>query len=109
VHISTLGIKGTGHRMTASGCAMVLDAARAIAQLNTAPRRSIRFVLWEAKNRVCLDRWTTVHLHASEMGKCIAVITTVWEPVFRKVDRQRERQSEKSSAAYGSVLIGLGG
>ena len=38
--------QGTGAQDNACGCAMVMEAARSIAQLKVTPRRSIRFVLW---------------------------------------------------------------
>jgi hypothetical protein len=68
--------QGTGAQDDGSGCAMVLEAARAITQLNTAPRRSIRFALWGGEEQGLLGSRDYVRLHASEMGKCIAAITT---------------------------------
>ena len=43
---------GTGAQDNATGVAMVLEAARAIAALEEPPRRSIRFVLWGGRSRV---------------------------------------------------------
>jgi hypothetical protein len=68
--------QGTGAQDGGSGCAMVLEAARAIAQLNAAPRRSIRFVLWGGEEQGLMGSNAYVQLHASEMNKCIVALNT---------------------------------
>ena len=102
--------QGTGAQDDGSGCAMVLDAARTIAQLNIAPRRSIRFVLWGGEEQGLLGSMNYVRLHSSEMDKCISVITTGlgaglpqgW--IIRGNDDLR-----KAVRPLDQFLVGLGG
>ena len=68
--------QGTGAQDNGTGCAMVLEAVRAIAQLNNAPRRSIRFVLWGGEEQGMLGSLAYIRSHASEMGNCIAALNT---------------------------------
>ncbi len=68
--------EGTGAQDNGTGCAMVLEAARAIAQLNAPPRRSIRFVLWGGEEQGLLGSMAYVHQHASEMNQCIVALNT---------------------------------
>jgi carboxypeptidase Q len=68
--------QGAGAQDNGAGCAMVLESARAIARLNAAPRRSIRFVLWGGEEQGMLGSSAYVLSHASEMSNCIAVLNT---------------------------------
>jgi carboxypeptidase Q len=67
---------GTGAQDNGTGCAMVLEAARAIAQLDASPRRSIRFVLWGGEEQGLLGSMAYIHQHASEMSQCIVALNT---------------------------------
>ena len=68
--------EGTGAQDNGTGCAMVLEAARAIAQLNAPPRRSMRFVLWGGEEQGLLGSMAYTHQHASEMNQCILALNT---------------------------------
>lgn len=67
---------GTGAQDNGTGTAMVLEAARAISALGSAPRRSIRFALWGGEEQGILGSTAYVRAHAAELGKCIAVLNT---------------------------------
>jgi hypothetical protein len=68
--------QGTGAQDGGSGCAMVLEAARALAQSNLAPRRSLRFVLWGGEEQGLMGSNAYIHLHASEMNMCNVALNT---------------------------------
>ncbi len=63
-----------GVQDNAAGAAMVLDAARAIAALPKAPRRSIRFVLWGGEEQGQLGSNAYARAHAAELDDCVAVL-----------------------------------
>jgi carboxypeptidase Q len=67
---------GTGAQDNATGVAMVLDAARAIAALGQPPRRSIRFALWggEEQGQIGSTAWTRAH--AFELDRVVAILNT---------------------------------
>jgi carboxypeptidase Q len=67
---------GTGAQDNGTGCAMVFEAARAIAALNVAPRRSIRFALWGGEEQGLLGSAAYVKAHAAELNNCVAVLNT---------------------------------
>jgi carboxypeptidase Q len=67
---------GTGAQDNGSGAAMVLEAARALAQLPQAPRRSVRFALWGGEEQGLLGSAAYVRAHSQELGKCIAALNT---------------------------------
>ena len=67
---------GTGAQDNGSGSAMVLEAARAIAALGRAPRRSIRFVLWGGEEQGMLGSFAYTQAHAGELKKCVAALNT---------------------------------
>jgi len=70
---------GTGAQDNGSGCAMVLEAARAISALvksGKAPRRSIRFALWGGEEEGLLGSGAYVKAHAQELNRCVAVLNT---------------------------------
>ena len=55
---------------------MVLEAARAIASLGKAPRRSIRFALWAAEEPGPPGSAMFIKRHAAELRDCVAVLNT---------------------------------
>jgi carboxypeptidase Q len=67
---------GTGAQDNGTGVAMVLDAARAIAALGRAPRRSIRFALWGGEEQGLVGSMAYVRAHEAELVRCIANINT---------------------------------
>lgn len=67
---------GTGAQDNGSGSAMVMEAARALAALGKAPRRTIRFVLWGGEEEGLVGSTAYVQSHLSELSKCIAVLNT---------------------------------
>lgn len=67
---------GTGAQDNGSGCAMVMEAARAIAALGQAPRRSIRFALWGGEEQGLIGSGAYVRAHSSELAKCVAALNT---------------------------------
>ncbi|HEX8088517.1 MAG TPA: M20/M25/M40 family metallo-hydrolase [Blastocatellia bacterium] len=67
---------GTGAQDNGAGTAMVLEAARAIAQLPQAPRRSIRFALWGGEEQGLVGSAAYVRAHSAELGKCVAALNT---------------------------------
>src|SRR5262249_44718152 len=66
----------TGAQDNATGVAMVLEAARAIAAAGVAPRRSIRFALWSGEEQGLLGSTAYVEAHRAELGQCLAVLNT---------------------------------
>ena len=68
--------QGTGAQDGGSGCAMVMEAARAITKLNITPHRSIRFVLWGGEEQGIMGSNAYIHLHASELNNCVVVLNT---------------------------------
>jgi carboxypeptidase Q len=67
---------GTGAQDNGTGCAMVLEAARAISETGRTPRRSIRFALWGGEEQGLLGSTAYVRAHASELAKCVAALNT---------------------------------
>ena len=63
---------GSGAQDNATGVAMVLEAARAIAALKQPPRRSIRFALWGGEEQGQLGSTAYVRTHASELDRLVA-------------------------------------
>lgn len=66
----------TGAQDNATGVAMVLEAARAIATFGRPPRRSIRFALWGAEEQGLLGSTAYVRAHESELDRFVAVLNT---------------------------------
>jgi len=64
----------TGAQDNATGVAMVLDAARAIAALGHAPRRTIRFALWGGEEQGLLGSAAYVRAHEAELDRAVAVL-----------------------------------
>ena len=75
VHLDSWDL-GTGAQDDATGVVMVLEAARAIALVGRAHRRSIRFALWAAEEPGPPGSAMFVKRHASELRDCIAVLNT---------------------------------
>lgn len=67
---------GTGAQDNGSGCAMVMEAARAISESGRMPRRSIRFALWGGEEQGLLGSTAYVRAHAAELAKCVAALNT---------------------------------
>ncbi len=63
-----------GAQDNATGVAMVLDAARAIAALPQRPRRSIRFALWGGEEEGLLGSSAYVRAHEAELDRAVAVL-----------------------------------
>src|SRR5262249_16288226 len=66
----------TGAQDNATGVAMVLDAARAIAALPDRPRRSIRFALWGGEEQGQLGSNAYARAHEAELGQCVASLNS---------------------------------
>jgi len=67
---------GTGAQDNGTGVVMVLEAARAIAALGRAPRRSIRFALWAAEEPGPPGSAMFIKRHATELRDCVAALNT---------------------------------
>jgi carboxypeptidase Q len=67
---------GTGAQDNGSGVAQVMDAARAIAALPTAPRRTMRFGLWASEEQGLNGSMAYVRTHAQEMKQFAAYLNT---------------------------------
>lgn len=67
---------GSGAQDNGTGSVMVLEAARAVAALGQAPRRSIRFALWGGEEQGYLGSMAYVQAHVAELGRCVAVLNT---------------------------------
>jgi hypothetical protein len=67
---------GTGAQDNGTGSTMVLEAARAIATLGKAPRRSIRFALWGGEEEGILGSYAYTQAHLADLAKCVAVLNT---------------------------------
>jgi carboxypeptidase Q len=65
---------GPGAQDNATGVAMVLEAARAIAALKQPPRRSIRFALWGGEEQGQLGSTAYTLAHASDLVRVVAVL-----------------------------------
>ena len=65
---------GTGAQDNATGVAMVIEAARAIASLKEPPRRSIRFALWGGEEQGQLGSTAYATAHASELDRVVATL-----------------------------------
>ena len=67
---------GTGAQDNATGVAMVLEAARAIAAFEQRPRRSIRFALWGGEEQGQIGSNAYVRAHAAEQDRVVAYLNT---------------------------------
>jgi carboxypeptidase Q len=102
---------GTGAQDNATGCAMVLESARAISALGRAPLRSIRFALWAGEEEGYLGSLAYVQAHSAELAKCIAVLNTdsgAGQPQgWRMLGRDDVMQAIQPIS--NTLLTGLGG
>lgn len=102
---------GTGAQDNGAGCAMVLDAARAIAESGRKPRRSIRFALWGGEEQGLLGSTAYVRAHAAELAKCVAVLNTdngAGHPRGWKVEGRTDLAAALKPISE-SLLMNLGG
>ncbi|HEV2799922.1 MAG TPA: M20/M25/M40 family metallo-hydrolase [Pyrinomonadaceae bacterium] len=102
---------GTGAQDNGTGCAMVLEAARAIAALGTPPRRSIRFALWGGEEQGLLGSAAYVRAHARELKDCVAALNTdngAGHPRGWKFEGREDVQAAMQPISE-SLLAGLGG
>lgn len=67
---------GAGAQDNATGVAMVLEAARAIAAMRQPPRRSIRFALWGGEEQGQLGSTAYVRAHALDLDRVVAALNT---------------------------------
>ncbi len=67
---------GTGAQDNGTGTVSVLEAARALAALPKAPRRSVRFALWGGEEQGLLGSYAYTEQHKNELGKCVADLNT---------------------------------
>jgi Zn-dependent M28 family amino/carboxypeptidase len=67
---------GTGAQDNATGVAMVLEAARAIAGLAQAPRRSIRFALWGGEEQGQLGSTAYARAHSAELDRLFLTLNS---------------------------------
>jgi carboxypeptidase Q len=63
---------GTGALDNGCNSALVIDAARIIHALGTAPRRSIRFILFTGEEEGMLGSWAYARAHRAELDRMIA-------------------------------------
>jgi hypothetical protein len=102
---------GTGAQDNGTGCAMVFEAARAIAALGRAPRRSIRFALWGGEEEGLLGSTAYVKAHARELNNCVAVLNTdngAGHPRGWKVEGRADLAEVLKPISH-SLLAGLSG
>ncbi|MDQ1523274.1 MAG: carboxypeptidase [Pyrinomonadaceae bacterium] len=102
---------GTGAQDNGTGCAMVLEAARAIAALGTPPRRSIRFALWGGEEQGLLGSAAYVRAHARELKDCVAALNTdngAGHPRGWKFEGREDVQAAMTPISK-SLLAGIGG
>ncbi len=101
---------GTGAQDNGSGVAQVLEAARVLAAMREAPRRSVRFALWGGEEQGILGSLAYARAHAGELSKCIAVLNTdngAGHPRGWKVEGNNALRRAMSEVS--PLLVGLGG
>lgn len=102
---------GPGTQDNGTGCAMVLEAARALAGLGEPPSRSIRFALWGGEEQGLLGSAAYLTAHASELDDCVAALNTdngAGRPLGWKVDGRSDVRQALSETTH-DLLSGLGG
>jgi hypothetical protein len=65
-----------GAQDNGSGSAQVLEAARAIRALGTAPRRTVRFALWGGEEEGLFGSRAYVKAHAAELDRVVSYVNT---------------------------------
>jgi hypothetical protein len=101
---------GTGAQDNGTGCASVLEVARAVSALNQAPRRTIRFALWGGEEQGLLGSKAYIEAHKAELGKCVAVLNTdngAGHPIGWKV--QGRNDLSEAMKPISNLLINLNG
>jgi carboxypeptidase Q len=101
----------TGAQDNGSGTAQVLEAARAIAALGKAPKRSIRFALWGGEEQGLVGSISYAQQHAGEMAKCVAALNTdngAGHPKGWKVEGRKDVEAALEPLSK-SLLSQLGG
>lgn len=102
--------QGTGAQDDACGCAMVLEAARSIARLAAAPRRSIRFVLWGGEEQGIVGSSAYFRSHASEIKNCVLAINTgLGAGLPQGWIIRGNNDLKKAMQPISQALVGLGG
>ena len=102
--------QGTGAQDNACGCAMVLEAARSIAQLKVTPRRSIRFVLWGGEEQGLVGSTAFFRSHASELKNCVVAINaSLGAGLPQGWIIRGNNDLKKAMQPISQVLVGLGG
>jgi len=102
---------GTGAQDNGTGTVSVLEAARVLAALPKAPRRSVRFALWGGEEEGLLGSYAYSESHKAELDKCIAVLNTdngAGHPTGWKVEGRRDLK-EAMQPWSGSLLKDLSG
>ena len=87
---------GTGAQDNATGSVMVLEAARSIATLSVAPRRSIRFALWAGEEPGIPGSAVYVNAHRDELKNCVVALNVdngAGHPLGWKVARSDIREA----------------
>jgi carboxypeptidase Q len=74
-HLDTWDFSG-GAQDNATGAAMVLEAARAIAARPARPRRSMRFALWGGEEQGQLGSAAYVRAHSDRLDRIVAYLNT---------------------------------
>lgn len=67
-HLDSWGL-GTGANDNGCNVALVIDLARQIKRLGLAPRRTIRFALWNGEEQGILGSWGYTVTHAAELDR----------------------------------------
>jgi hypothetical protein len=102
--------QGTGAQDDGSGCAMVLEAARSLAQLGMVPRRSIRFVLWGGEEQGLVGSNAYFRSHAPEIKSCIVAISTgLGAGLPQGWIIRGNNDLKKALQPISQALVGLGG
>ena len=102
--------QSTGAQDGGSGCAMVMEAARAIALSNLIPRRSIRFILWGGEEQGLMGSNSYIQLHASELNNCVVALNTgLCAGVPQGWIMRGNNDMKKSLRPLTTFLSGLGG
>jgi Zn-dependent M28 family amino/carboxypeptidase len=100
----------TGAQDNGTGVAMVLEVARVIAELETPPRRSIRFALWGGEEQGVFGSRAYVDAHNQELDVGVLVLNTDHGSGSPRGWITQGREDLKTAMkAFGPLLSGLGG
>jgi hypothetical protein len=95
---------GMGCQDNGTGSVMVLETARAIAELRSPPRRSIRFALWTGEEPGLLGSKAYVKAHWNDLDHCVAVLNSddgAGHPLGWKVDGRSDLRDATTSLVSG--------